>query len=433
MLIALYLLLVCLFGVLAIDLVAGKLLNGWQKIGLGYGAGVFLVTAQYFVAKLFFNLPERYLSLVLLIEALALAGFWVYQNGRPSFNPPKFDFQAGKTPLRFFSAAILVLMVVLSLATARDKSFLGYDALAQWSLGAKNIVALGDGAIVSPELIFPWHTNYPWLNPLFQAWLSQRNGAFNEFGLVYAFVCFYLALGLVIFGTLKKRSLDWALGLTAVYATMPLVFFHSHEPYSDLLLGFYVLSSVVLGYEWLKSGKAPLKYLSAIFLAAACFTKNEGAIFALAFILALTLVGFNLGARFWKTAATWLGAFLLAISFWWGYMFVNRLGLSNTAGGLGWHGEVWSTFLPALFINQSFNIWWYVLLIIIIIKRKAFFKSGPAALVNWTWLIAGLGIMAVFAFTGSYVDAVNGTALTRTLLPVTILSVLGAGLLFKDS
>ncbi len=398
---------------------------------LAIALGSALITGELF---LYFVIGRGtfspWLFVIAAVQALA-AIVWLVATKRQAFQSrvivPK---------LRWTTIAVgLVIAAVLgsSLILAYVKPVAAFDAVTFWSLRSK--ILLHDGRVdFNPEsftyLAATSHRNYPWHVSLSEYWLRRlgaSGGALNLIPWANAAALVWMMAAFL----LRRLKPLFALGLVALFVSMPFVFYHSFNSYADLTLALYVAAAFICLAEWLRTGRRSLLILSALLIGWSFFVKNEG-IFHILSWAGGVIVAYLSARKKPATADAWTVAALLGpIAPWIIAKVYLGLGLRNTPAAPGWYPQAFEYIGQAFALVNNWNVWWYLFVGLLIIRWPALRRRSDWPL----WAIFGLSVMitaVLYLVTENYRWALDHTALSRTMLPLMPLSVMLAGLLLQE-
>jgi len=398
-----------------------------KKLALSFALGMLWLSWQLLVLLFVWQLKiGAYFIWLLMAENLLLLIFYGRRYGFDFKKRWNFTLKNFK-PLEILFSVLITTQLLFAAANAAVKPVATFDSLAMWALKAKTIF-LNQGVVFDSGQPGYWaaasHHNYPPLVPLAQFWQSFLVGRFDEILINWIFVAFYAALLFFLYGSLRAYlNRTYSLFFTWLLATMPLILYHSYSVYADLPLAFFLTVAFVYWYKWLEAGGADKLVLAALFMAGAALTKNDAVFFILAGVLAtMPAVAFN-----WRKWRQWLLGYGLVLTAtlapWWWFMWRHDLGLSNVTGGWGWHPQIFKSFYTVLFIAASWNIWWFVFVLLTALFSAQIVKQRPLALAYLNWLAAAGGLLLLYLLTESYQYAVDGTAVSRTLIGLAPLSL----------
>lgn len=364
-----------------------------------------------------------------LAEAAALGSLAYYRGWRPRWPRCKWRRWANGSLL---FAVLLALQLTFSLANALARPVLTYDALAIWSSRAKALYT-AQAIDFKPQDYFYlgglWHNNYPWQVPLLEYYLDEVVGYQSDTLINLIFVAYWLALvGLIAVWSCRRLGRTLGLGLTALFISLPLVFYHSFNAYADLPLAFYVGLAFAWLVDYLRQGRPGQLAVALGFLAGACLVKLEGLLYLLAALPSWWLAARSRQQTWWY----WLVVLVLPLP-WLLFILSQAWGLANIGGGLGWHPQILPVVLQAVFLANSWNIWWYAWLVCLVIFwsrwwRISFLRYSGLYLILVAGAFAGL-----YLLTDEYNFVLNNTAFSRNLLTFVPLTFLYLAALWPDS
>jgi len=275
------------------------------SIGAGLGAGI--SSCLYFL-MLASGLAGRGSILLANLFFLALAAL-LYWKTRPADVPPTDEAPPTKIsrPSLVF-AALVVILCLLPVAignlqlTASNPHGL-WDAWAIWNLRAKYLAGEGEAwrYALSP-LLDKTHPDYPLLLSGFvaQSW-RFAGGDFSTSVPIAAGFMFSAAVIAILASVLAlQRSLGLAAAALMVLLSDQQFLTHLGGQLSDIPLGFFYLSSiatVLLMESTAEPGRA-MAALAGTLAALAAWTKDEGIVFALVFLVCFAAL------QFWRGGVT---------------------------------------------------------------------------------------------------------------------------------
>lgn len=391
--------------------------------GLAYGLGSLVISLQLFLYFIIFRLSfSPWLFWFFGLEIIiALIYCFKKINWQNNFLIPRWELWP----------TILVILVtviwLLSFFEAIARPGLAYDTVAFWSLRAKLLIVQGqvDFNPLSETYLNTFsYKNYPWHFSLLEYWFRLLGGKAGWLNLISW--GYFVSLTLIIIKTGKRlinKSIGWLMGLA--FVSLPLIFYHSFNNYSDLILAYYIVVSFSFLLNWLLNHQAYWLIWSALIGGYTMMIKNDGVFYVIAFIVTYLLIRFlkiiNLTSKlFWSTLLT---LFMLPAP-WLIFKAIYQLGLANVEGNFSWHPNVFYPLYEALFVSYNWNIWWFIFVVFTLILSKKIIKQSklwPAWLI---FVLMTLGIVAMYVFTEHYRWALDHTAISRTLIPLTSMSIL---------
>jgi hypothetical protein len=431
-------------GYLLVRLLLAKQVNSRLKaIALAFGLGGLFITLQLFILLALCRLTvSNWIWLLFAVETLLLL-YWHYKKyGWHCFASVKvkeFKLKEGILLL------LIGLQALFSLSNCLARPIIAYDSLVLWTMRAK-ILFFNNNAMSFDSNSFYylggyWHNNYPWHSSLLQYWMSFVFKDFNELAINLIFWLFFMSVLLFLYTYLRDYiQRFYALLFTFFLASMPLFFYHSSNPYSDLPLSYFLLIAFVFLLKWLEHAKQQIEqttlkqtltnswlFWSGIFFGAAFLIKLDAIIFVLAALLIVVAV--FVWQSLLKTKQGWqqLGSFVIALIlpniFWIVFMISYHLGISNVAPGLGWHPQIWKQLIESFFLANNWNIWWFAFFTFSVIYIKVIWKHKDLFWGYVLLLVTVCGFVVLYLFTNQYEFVVNHTAVSRNVLLFVPLSV----------
>ncbi len=274
------------------------------SLSVGFGLGFSSVI--FFIARAL-NLKHFLTSDVLCFALLLGAYFLRRRDGQAvdSLPAPSHDIGLPARLHRVLIAAFIATLVAalyssIKLAIAHPHGD-GWDAFSIWNLHARFLFRGGANWADGLSPLIPWsHPDYPLLLPSavahFWTYLGNDNPAVPAaVGLAFTFS----TLGLLYSSLARVRGRSVAiLGLTTLAAT-PFFIEQGSSQYADVPLSFFFLASIALlslyeqcpAHNWARG----LVVLAGLALGFGAWTKNEGALFLLATVVAF--VFFAMGSK----------------------------------------------------------------------------------------------------------------------------------------
>lgn len=311
-----------------------------------------------------------------------------------------------------------------------------WDAWAQWGPKAK-VLALGAGSLSDVRFFVPGSGDYPLLWPSVWAfsgwcaggWEDQWSKGWGPLFLVLAAWQIQVAVR-----NMTSRAGHGMVAAT-VFVSMPAVPLIASWAYAESPLWLMMASAIGRLMAWRMTRRTSDLALGAVFAAAAAYTKNEGALFA---VLGLLWVFLNSASRAsWRTTAL-PALVVLALYIPWVWYVRLNLGLSDHATqGLVDPGR-WDLALrrlgPAL--AQIVGIWrdvrqWNVVLAVLLVSALGLAVRGPASIRRDLLVPAGMlaGSLVVLLFHPSDLQWQLGVAWNRltaqVAVPLTVIVACG--------
>lgn len=253
------------------------LVHGFLAGGLGLGISAFLT---FFSFVLFdslnksFSLSANLILLILLFFEKFLA---MKRSKTRAFNFKSMD-------IKTTSPFILILIALIPLwIQAKFYPMGGWDAWSVWNFKAKFLLLAGDKwqNLLDPIL---WRSSphYPLLLPLINVWgWIFMKTALSVTPLITSVLFTFLTTGL-LFATLRHLTKNFfAVAAPLLLLTLPFYGTLATSQYCDIIIGYFVLSSLYCLLEGMKRQSCSFALLSGLFLGILSFSKPEGMVIAL--------------------------------------------------------------------------------------------------------------------------------------------------------
>ncbi len=250
------------------------------SLGLGFG----LVSHLGFISHILLNAHGPLLPLMLT----GLTGIALFIAGKKK---PLWPALTLKTQDKWGLGLLALLAIPLTME-ALHYPLGGWDAWSCWNLKAR-FIFLGQDHwkdMLDPVL---WRSNthYPLLLPLMNVFCWDLLGqADQNIPMINSIIFSLLTAGVMCWGIfLLTGRLLTALALTALPLTLPFFITLAVSQYSDILIGFYLISAILCWLGQQRLNMPGLKVLCGLFLGLLSFTKTEGLV-AAALLSALIIV-----------------------------------------------------------------------------------------------------------------------------------------------
>jgi hypothetical protein len=188
--------------------------------------------------------------------------------------------------------AALAALLARAWPTFAAKPLDDYDGWAMWGMKAKALTLFGwaDPDLFAAKAAAPLHLDYPLLVPSLDAVAARAMGGFDPRLIHLQFLLFGVAGAAALHALLRDRTPPWLRwpALVAVLAS-PGLTGQLLTGYADIPLALFVAAALVAAVRWIDDGEPRTLALATAFLAAAAMTKNEGAIFVGAALVALAV------------------------------------------------------------------------------------------------------------------------------------------------
>lgn len=402
-------------------------------IALSYGLGSALIATELFIYFFILRFSFSFwLYIFIFLQTIICLIFIISQKNRLDKKDKVGDhWKLAEITL----ASLIVISILLSVLHATIKPPITYDAVANWSNRSK--ILLRDGNInfnktSDSYMAVPATASYPWLTSLSEYWL-RRLGS-GEIAVNFIPLGYFVSIILGLYYCLKQRLNRFSsLSLVFLFASMPLISYHSFNTYADLPLAYFVIISIILLVKWIKDRASVVLYFSGIFIGLGLFVKNDGLFPIIGWLTAVGLAWYlnrkKISIRvIWKS----LGFLVGSIIFWLGFKYALNLGFSSASVSDTIHPEIFSSVVTTLFVHNSWNVWWFIFIVIIILKFKHIYNNREVWSL-WFFFIIVFGLTtAVFLCTDYYQYALNFTAIERTMIPLIPISILLLGFTLEE-
>lgn len=324
---------------------------------------------------------------------------------------------------------VVVLAVVLFERCAAQslQPIVTSDEANIWSAKAWVLFAGGDlGGWFAANYV--QHADYPMLDPLAQVLAFASSGRALWWENRLPLQGFGFALLLLLSAALERR-LPRGLAIAVLVAFTSTTFVHfAPTVYADVLLAGALLAMVDAVARW-RDGGSPVWWRLACFaMAALLATKNEGAMLAVAALLAALVVRIGTGVSSWpKPGAAWAWLLVPLATVAAGQGFNAAHGLSNdltvAADGSGLFtrilahggeriGPVLAHYVD-LIVDGAVSGW---LVLAMLLAPLAVRRGAPRADWWWPWLVVATALVGyVLVFLGTTADAGGADGAARGL------------------
>ncbi|MEW6682870.1 MAG: hypothetical protein AB1451_08100 [Nitrospirota bacterium] len=364
-----------------------------------------------------------------LVLAGGSLGFalWIAHAYRSGWSRPRNStphMLALGSPGQVFLVGIVAVLVIekFVFASIQGFSFPAYfwDTVANWNYRAKILHATGrldldpySNAFLGGEM-----AHYPLGPSLFRAWLATLLGKWSDPAVAFHSIVTYVLLFGMIWVRLSKR-IGWWCGLVLAYfaVSIPLMTYHAFAGYADLLVTFFLTACLIYCFEYITARDAFSGHVSALFLAAVLFTKNEGIVLILPALTITVLIAAWSGRVAWLSAVSYLAIAIGPVVPW--IVLKAYLGLSyaptEANAGLAFHVEGLPRLFAVVFLQGSFNLFGSFFLLTVWLLAPLWWKTEVGFLALPVWLFFG-AILAAFLFTDNYEFLENQMSINRTLM-----------------
>lgn len=266
----------------------------WEKIFLSIGMGIGLSSVLYVSIQYIFHLTPL---LFFFIELVILLALFLYDklSKKESYLPM---IQHPLKEKKLMVEVFFILLTMISISAFIYDSYLnpygGWDAWAIWNMHARFISAGPQGweNLFSPYISWT-HPDYPLLIPGIIARNWDFIGGYPSIvPITIAFIFTFGTVGLLvaIVRFLKGRYI-YSLAGIALLGTASFVQLGTNQ-YADIPFGFFILSTLILNllYEKFKQENKGMLVLAGLSAGFAGWTKNEGLLFIVVFLVTRFLV-----------------------------------------------------------------------------------------------------------------------------------------------
>ncbi|MDD3375629.1 MAG: glycosyltransferase family 39 protein [Candidatus Omnitrophica bacterium] len=244
------------------------------SIGLGLGISATLTFYSLFIFEQFNQTAIFSINFVVLL-GLLIANILCFPKGKNKNHSPSEQ----KNNMKFYITCSICwgIAIIIIAILSKQYPFGGWDAWGLYNMKAKFLIfgaeRWRDFAKVH------WHTqpSYPLLLPLINTWIF----AVFQKGIIAAAsmtsIVFSVSCGLLLYAGLSQFIRKWIAFLASLLLmSTPSYIFWSTTQYADVVLSYFLLSSVILLAITLKNKNYRFALLSGLFLGLMPFAKNEG-------------------------------------------------------------------------------------------------------------------------------------------------------------
>lgn len=384
---------------------------------LGYPIGALLNALLFFVLHLLgigFGVVSVVGGHVLALAILILLSRRIGKNNRDDGQEVANDGVTSASRI-IFAITILILATILltTMITVTTFPMFYWDSFAHWGLRAKESLAAGyflTEGIIMPQYPVLFHSLHM-VHALIPGWCDQLVNS----GTFMISLSAYTSMFLII---KQKSDKPCALITVTLLLSIPLVTIHFRQSMADIHVTAYVLLSALLLDRALIDRNKAFLLLSAVFVAAAAWTKFEGLYFGL--IPWLFIVGVN-AIRHKKFKEPVIFGALPAIAIPWHlYVLVNGMRISPHGRSFSFHPEAIPHILEQLFALGTFGMHWWAIVIVFVsviwMERKniiRFLLDHPSLMFA---LITFLMLLAVYLFTDEVRGLVRRDNFSRAMM-----------------
>lgn len=272
------------FNVLYIILDKFDKLSFPETVSISYALGLGAISLEmlkFYFLGLKFSIP------VILIPWTILVTINVYRHMKHgngfTFSERSAASEEKNRLLSIFLTFGITIEVVYAFFRALIKPIEAYDAIAIYAIKSKIFfLAKAIPQNYFPSLIhgFP-HPDYPLNIPLSETFLYMAMRNLNDQLVKMIFPLFFVGILCILYFAIRRfASRAYALLFTFLLASVPMFNAYAANAYQELPLAFYYFASAIFLFAWIKDkGDLRILGLSAVLVALAGWTKNEGMLY----------------------------------------------------------------------------------------------------------------------------------------------------------
>lgn len=362
-----------------------------EKLALSFGIGLGAISLEMTICYLT-RIPATLPVLVFPWLVIIMITSVIFRNRAAIVSDILFEGREVR-PLIIILASCILVETVYVIFRAGIRPIESYDAIAIYAIRSKIFYLNGGipGNYFSEiARLFP-HPDYPLSIPLAETFVYMFLGDLNDRLVKVIFPLFYIGTLTVFYFSLRRMmTRTVSLLFTFILATIPQFCAYATNAYLDLPLAYYVLSSAVLLFMWLKDNS--MKHclaVSALMAGFAALTKNEGLMYCVVnLLLIMIFVVRDRRRNIFEGAQYFLGyaAILLIVNLPW--IWIKRsFGIANDEidlarvnpvfllGQIGKLPPILYEFQRQIFGPKKWNIIWPVLICIMALRYKKVFSG----------------------------------------------------------
>ena len=405
----------------------------WEKAFISYGLGVGFITLEML---LFYFLKMKF-SVGLIIAPwlfLFLVNLMLYFKNGGKKSALSLPNAGGNFKLNIFLSCGIAIETIYAFFRALVKPMEAYDAVAIYAIKAKALYLAGSipGNFFTGTINLFAHPDYPLNIPLGETFIYLFLGSLNDQLVKIIFPLYFTGiLGLLYFGIRRFAARTYALVFTFILATIPHFSALAANGYLDLVLAYYCFASALFLFFWFEdTSKIQFFLISAIMIALAGWTKNEGLMYCIINVMLMLI--FFLTGRSKNTTRLNLIYFpsyifiILIISLPWlwikmsAHLVNDEIQLSNLTPMyiLSQYRRVWPIvyeFQKHFFGPKKWNIIWLVFIFTLIVRFKNIFSKGAKYASLYIFFAFG-GYILIYMITSANVTWHLSSTASRFLL-----------------
>jgi len=257
--------------------------------GIGLGLSSLLTFLAYLLAGIYYRGLIIFLNLFVLLILLAVN--FSYLRSQCHKNKLTLSFKTLFTPFNLFMTIFWIAIFIVICVFASFHPFGEWDAWGMWNLKT-NFLVLSHQPWVDIFQNLHWYTHrdYPLLLPFIHVWIySFGEKHLNVIPMINSLVL-TMGCGLLLYAGCKTfLKKEYAFLVSCLLFTQPYYLFMATAQYADILLAFYLLSSLIT-LLFVHQQKFPkLAFLPGLLLGLLSFSKNEGLVMSI-LIAGITLI-----------------------------------------------------------------------------------------------------------------------------------------------
>ncbi|MBI4685865.1 MAG: hypothetical protein HY755_11795 [Nitrospirae bacterium] len=267
-----------------------------ERVSLAFPLGTGLLTVVMFYIGLI-KIP--FSAFAILLPIIIVSAFMVYLLKKKDIKPLNLQVNFSvfremplyKQVLTVILFGWIILKLISIFCVTLTLPVWSPDSWLNWSTRAF-IFYHDKGLSLHPENVFAksiGQYTYPPHNSLLQVWFAICMGTFDRV-LVKLWVPMYLVSSAVFLYATVRRNLDqaWSGIVVILFLSSPLMMLHATEPYSDMILGIYIMFALVSFWRLINS-KKEYAFMCGLFSSQALFVKNDAIFFVSGLIVTFLL------------------------------------------------------------------------------------------------------------------------------------------------
>jgi hypothetical protein len=398
------------------------------RMCLGFPLGALLNALVAFVLTLG-GIPLRFPGFALLhaIIVIILGVLFFRYSERAEPSEPKTHHVRIPRWLLVLCILLIAIISTVSIVTALTIPSFYWDTFTNWAMRSR--LSFEAGAFMMKDVVQP---QYPILLHSLEMLPMTVLGGWHDM-VANATTLMLSITGFSALFLLVRKIHGWRLALLALTLLfiIPLVVMHLRQGYADIHLATYLLLSGSAFTIASRLKDARWIALSAILVAAASWTKIEGAYTGILPWLCIAL--FHIPVKRRKTFFLLLLTLTLIVIPWPLFVLLHGLPFSPHASSVELHLDALPLMLQHLFAMGMFGVHWWVivlLLTLLCIRTPKMLQKLPTLSPILAWgILSTLFFILTYLFTSEVRGLIQGDNFARAMLPPTMLLTLGLTLL----